>query len=88
MQRITQKDLEALVSRINTAANTPHESYTRGKKGANVGCYHLNYAYGGVRLVQMANDGGGIRTISTGGYGTKRDLYHQLQAFLAGMEGK
>lgn len=88
MDRITEKDLENLVHRINTAAGTPLTYSTKGgeKFVANISNYHLDYAYGGVKLVQTVNEGGGIRNVSTGGYGTKRELYHQLTAYLAGIE--
>ena len=90
MNRITQKDLEYLVKRINEATNSPETSYQTTSKGykGNIGNYHLDYAYGGVKLVQMVNYGGGIREISRGGFGTKRELYNWMQAFLSGMEVK
>ncbi|KKN26099.1 hypothetical protein LCGC14_0878160 [marine sediment metagenome] len=86
MDRITQKDLERMVDSINKATESPETPYTRtnGKLTGNIGNYHLDYAYGGVKLVRMVSDGGGITVISTGGFGTKRALYHWLGAFLAG----
>ena len=93
MERITQKDLDWLVNRINEVTNSPIESWTRnGEEGkrkpgfeANIDNYHLDCAYGGVKLSRMINKGGGITNISTGGYGTKRELYNWMKAFLAGM---
>lgn len=88
MERITQKDLEYLVKRINEATNSPLEPYTKDADGnfaTNIDNYHLDYAYGGAKLIRMCNLGGGISTISTGGYGTKRELYHWMTAFLAGI---
>ena len=86
MDRITEKDLQNLVQRINTATGNP-QRYAHPTSGkAQIGHYHLDYAYGGVKLVQTMNDGGGIRNVSTGGYGTKRLLYRQLTAYLAGVE--
>lgn len=92
-ERITQKDLEYRVARINEVTNSPMESWTRrGKEGArkpgfkaNIDNYHLDYAYGGVRLVQHVNKGGGIRVISSTGFGTKRELFNWMDAFLAGI---
>ena len=92
MERITQKDLVILVDRINKATNSPMASWTRngtvGKRQAgfkaNIDNYHLDYAYGGVKLCQMVNNDGGIRDIS-GGFGTKRELYNWMWAFLAGL---
>ena len=90
MERITQKQLEYLVERINEATNSPLASYTRMPEGprANIGNYHLSYAYGGVKLERMCNEHGGVNTVSTGGFGTKRELYEWMQAFLAGMDAK
>lgn len=85
---ITNSDLERLVKRINEATGNALEYSTKGDDGkyiTHIGNYHLDYAYGGVRLVQTMNDGGGIRVISTCGYGTKRELYQWLQAYLAGL---
>lgn len=89
MERITEKDLLNIVTRINRAAGTPltyNDKQPDGKFKANIGNYHLDFAYGGVRLVQTQNEGGGIRNVTTGGYGTKRELYHQMLAYLAGIE--
>ena len=85
--RITEKDLQATCDRINRIMATPHEPYARieGKLVANVGCYHLNHAYGGVALYQMDNECGGVRDIF-GGHLTKRDLYERMHAFIKGLE--
>ena len=93
MDRITQKDLEYLTKRINEATNSPLTPYTRnGKEGkresgftANIDNYHLDYAYGGVKLVRMVNESGGITEISRDGFGTKRQLCSWMQAFLSGL---
>ena len=87
MERITQSDLECLVDRINKATGSPATPYTRDgdKAHANIGNYHLDYAYGGVKLHHMDNERGGVETISTGGFGTKRELYNWMGAFLAGL---
>ena len=91
MERITQKDLEYLVKRINEATGNKTATHTKESDGTyttNVGVYHLDYAYGGVKLVKMVNSGGGTREISRDGYGTKRELYSWMQAFLSGMDCK
>ena len=87
MERITQKDLGRMVDSINKATNSPAAPYRktiRNSLKGNIGNYDLDYAYGGVKLVRMVNEGGGITVISSGGYGTKRALYHWMGAFLAG----
>ncbi len=90
MTRITQKDLEVLVKHINFKTNSPETPYTKenGKLKANIGNYHLNWAYGGVELVRMDNEGGGITVISNIGFASKRDLFNWMYAFLSGMEVK
>ncbi len=93
MERITQKDLGYLVKRINEVTASPDIPWRRnGREGkrsagftANIGNYHLDYAYGGVKIVRMVNEGGGITDISRNGFGTKRELYNWMQAFLAGL---
>ena len=89
MNRITQKDLEAVVTRINKTTGNPTESYIRGEDGryhAQIGNYHISGAYGGVSLHQMANDGGGVHDVFSCGHVTKRDLYNRMQAFINGLE--
>ena len=90
--RITQKDLECLRDRINETTGSPMAAYTKQADGTfkgNIGHYCLDYAYGGVKLERFVNEHGGVETITTGGYGTKRELYDKMQAFLAGIaEGK
>ncbi len=90
MDRITNADLDRLVDRINTVTDSPMTPYSKPEKPgdrftANLGNYHINGAYGGVQLVRMGNNGGGISTISTNGYETKRQLYTWMTAFLAGL---
>jgi hypothetical protein len=90
MQRITEKQLEALVSWINELTNSPATSYTRtdDKLTANIGNYHLYFAYGGVNLHRMTNEGGGVNTPLGGGTRTKRELFNQLHAFINGLRAK
>jgi hypothetical protein len=88
--RITNAQLENLVKRINEAKGYATEAYTRteGRSKANINTYYIEGAYGGVKLVQIVTEGGGIRSISNS-YGTKRHLYDFMQAYLAGIwEGK
>lgn len=79
--RITNKDLENLLSRINAAAgfNNPQSiEYNT------IGSYYLDFAYGGVKLVRIVSSGGGQTNI-THGYNPKRETYNAMQAFLLGM---
>lgn len=90
MERITDKHLKGLVDIINKKTGNPMEPYTPVRADnmckANSGNYHLSFAYGGVKLVQLCNPGGGERDISTTGYGTKRELYNWMTAFIRGLE--
>lgn len=86
--RITERDLENVCRRINQTTGNHTEAYTRdasGKYTANIGSYTLSAAYGGWKLEQIVS-GGGVRTVSSGGYIPKRELYNQMQAFLSGIE--
>ena len=89
--RITDKQLQALVDRLNEITGSPKESWTRGankKLRANIGNYYISGAYGGVCLHRMMNDGGGVTTPLTYGHVPKRELFNQLRAYIAGLEFK
>ncbi len=91
MDRIRQQTLELLCARINRVTGSPEQPYVRDAQGkliAQIGNYHLDYAYGGVNLVRMHSEGGGITTPLSCGCIAKRDLYNRMHAFLAGLEAK
>lgn len=86
---VTLKKLYSLVDEINKKTGSPTASYTRRADGsfvANIGNYHLDRAYGGVQLVRMSNNGGGIQVISRDGLSHKRTLYNWMTAFLQGLD--
>jgi hypothetical protein len=80
--RITQKDLEAVLKRINSNAGFEGE-----KLYSTPGAYCLDGAYGGWKLAQYVNEHGGQRDI-TCGFCSKKELYYNMQAFLSGMEAQ
>lgn len=85
--RITKKDLQNVLDRINEATDHKLEAWTKDSTGryrANVGTYVLDWCYGGVRLSQLCNEGGGERDITM--RGTKRETYERMRAFLTGLE--
>ena len=92
MQRITEKQLQAVVDRINRETNSPMATYTNtvidGKSSydANLGNYHLSFAYGGVSLHRMCNKGGGVQDVLRIGHVSKRELYNHCHAFLRGLD--
>jgi hypothetical protein len=85
--RINKAQLAAVLALINETTGHSTEAWTKGDDGrfrSNVGTYALDWAYGGVALVQFCNESGGERNIT--GRGTKRETYNQMRAFLAGIE--
>ena len=89
MKRINEKDLEAVVSRLNRITNSPMESYSKNPIGsgikAQIGNYHLSWAYGGVSLHRMHNEQGGVTTPLNCGYVSNRELYNLMQAYISGI---
>lgn len=89
--RVTEKDLEAVVARINRVMGTPAEPYAKegDKYVPQAKCYHLSHAYGGVALHQMSDTPGctGVRDVFSG-HETKRVLYEKMQAFLEGVSSE
>ena len=88
--RITQRDLESTVARINRLTDSPMEYAKPFSKDvpfcSNVGNYHIDQAYGGVQLVRIVNTGGGISNVLGCGHVTKRELYERMHAFILGIE--
>lgn len=89
--RITQKDLETVARRINLITGSPvnpYEADDTGRLRAQIGNYHISYAYGGASLSRMVTDGGGTSDVLSCGHITKRELYDRMQAYIAGIESK
>lgn len=87
MARITQKDLEGLCDVINDALGNERKPYgepTAKGCNPNPNVYHLDYAYGGVKLVKMMDKGTGVRDIFSG-YVTKKELYDEMRAYIEGI---
>lgn len=83
-QRITDKQLQAIVDRLNRVTGSPAAPYIDGK--AQIGNFHLSHAYGGVCLHRMYNESGGVSSPLSTGHITKRELAGLMYAFLAGIE--
>lgn len=83
MSRITEKQLQAIIDRINTITINPAKPYIDGK--AQIGNYHLSHSYGGVCLHRMHNESGGVSDTFQCGHVTKRALADRLYAFIAGI---
>ena len=87
MKHIKQQDLQALVERINIATKSPLVPYSNNDGlMANIDNYHLDYIYNGVQLVRVVNEKGGVAVINTTGYGTKRELFYWMGAYLDGLQ--
>ncbi len=88
--RITDKQLQVMIDRLNRITNNPSEPWTLDKDGrsrANIGNYHLSFAYGGVDAHRMTNTGGGCESL-TGGHGTRRELEGYLRGMMRGIESE
>ena len=86
--RITIKDLEGAVDRLNRVSGTPETPYTKTKDGKykpNPGNFHLSGAYGGYQVMQMCESGGASCPIGAG-HVPKRECYETLHAFIKGVE--
>ena len=91
MNRITEKDIKSRIDYLNRITGNAQTTYTKQDDGtikANIGNYYLSCAYGGYKLEQICNDGGGCSDISRQGYGTKRELYNFLNAYIDGIQLK
>ena len=86
MNRITNKQLEALTLWLNNLTNNPIQPYLNGT--AQVGNYHLSYCYGGVSLHQMVNAYGGARDVISCGHIPKRELFNLIHAYIKGLNTK
>ena len=84
MNRVTEKQLQAIVDRLNRITGSPMKPYVDGK--AQIGNYHLSHAYGGVCLHRMHNENGGVSSPLSTGHISKRELMGLLYAFISGIE--
>ena len=87
--RITQKMLEGKADYLNKITGSPAESYRKdritGKYKANIGNYHISYAYGGASLHRMSNEAGGVSTPIGHGHHQARELLNQMEAYIRGL---
>lgn len=83
MNRVTEKQLQTVVDRLNRITNSPMSPYVDGK--AQPGNYHLSHAYGGVCLHRMFNEGGGVSSPLSTGHIPKRELLNLMHAYISGI---
>ena len=81
MNRITNKDVEFQLERLNKLTNNPIEYWT--DKKANIGNIHTRGQYGYISIMQTVNEGGGVTDLASGL--TKREAYQWLRAAISGI---
>ena len=90
MNRITDKQLQAVIDRINRLTGSPEEYAQPHQAGvpffSNVNNYHLSKAYGGVQLCRVCNTRGGISDVFSNGHIPKRELLSLMYAYIKGLE--
>ena len=83
--RITEKDLNKAVERLNKLTGSPL-TYMNEDRKTNIGHFCLDYAYGGVQLQRVCNHCGGVSNVLHSGFVTKKELYSLINAFTLGYE--
>lgn len=94
MQRIRERDLEAVCQRINRTVNgRESEPYERDENGFRQvpDVFVISYAYGGASLhrncsVDASGESHGVSDVFGCGHVSKRELYERMHAFLRGVE--
>jgi hypothetical protein len=88
MQRISEANVKALAVRLNQVCGHPEQPYAKvdGKHVPQAHCYHIDFAYGGVTLMQMMPTGSGCRNVFNCGFIPKRELWELMRAMLVGIE--
>jgi len=88
--RITEKMINARVEQLNAMRGLPNELYQprvnpKDNLVANAGVAYLQGAYGGYRIEVMCK-GGGSRDLLNSGFGTKREVFNTLVAYMDGYD--
>ena len=90
MARITLCDLENKIKYLNQITKNEVVDFNSNLDGLimkwNVGTYTLDRAYGGHKLIQITNSGGGCRDVLRTGFTTKRNLYNNIDSYIRGIE--
>ncbi len=86
MTRTTKAELDSLVRMINKRLGRPEYGWYQfaGGNHCRVGALTLDRSYGGVRLNEVVNDGGGIREV--GPRLSSGPMADNLHAILAGID--
>ena len=89
MNRVTDKDLQNIVARINTMTGSPAEAWGKLRAAAtgsgwNVGNYHIASGYGGWKLERVTKSDGCTQDVLGMGYSPRRELRDAMFAFISG----
>ena len=84
MNRISNKDVEFELERLNKLTDNPTQTWENGKH--TIGNIHTIGQYGYTTIMQTVNDGGGCTNLASGL--TKREAYQWLRAAIAGIHLK
>jgi hypothetical protein len=88
MNRVTDKNLQAIVDRINRMTGSPADPWStldNGQYVSNIGSYCLDHGYGGVALHRIANTAGAVNDVLRIGHVSKRELQDALFAYIEGI---
>ena len=81
MNRITQKDVDCQLKRLNDLTNNPTSTWENGKHTK--GNIHTVGQYGYTTIMQTVHEGGGVTDLASGL--TKREAYQWLRAAISGI---
>lgn len=82
MEKVTEKDLDGILLRLNTITRNPKMYMV--DHVIQPGNYHLDGAFGGWSLRQTTNNLGGETDVLGSGYTTKKHLYELISAYIKG----
>ena len=83
-KRITRAMLESKAATINSLLEKPADCLSGGQWC--IGNFHIDGAYGGYALHQVANDAGGTHDVFWSGHMTARQLFDRMTSFISGIQ--
>jgi len=86
-ERYTRKDAEDAFQQFAEVLGKSTEPYTAGKREANIGAWRLDYnaTYGGCRIEEITNEGGGTRNPFVSQRLTPREFCMAISAAFAAL---
>ena len=87
MDKVREKDLYAVLERMNRVVNGRPDTYVPETREFVPGAYRIDGAYGGWRVERIEGVNGTVEgDVLLTGYVSRRALYQAMQAFLRGVE--